>query len=142
MIANLLKEGRNSCSPLQEPPENLLEDYRPIDEQTGVVQRSSECPFVNGSSHLRQLEPPEKQKLSSKIRHRLRKSANSKTFKVLMIVAALLNVLQLVAFFLISFLYLPQRTKKSIKNEDIYFMIDHIADIYVNYNYFAGESVL
>lgn len=112
--------------------------------------RIPECPVNSGSpSKLRRSETQvkgedeeEKLKLCSKIRNKAINSINSRTFRALMIIAAVLNVLQLIAFFLIGVLYLPERTKKNLNNEDIYFMMDHIDDNYVDYDFFINESIL
>ncbi|GAV54643.1 hypothetical protein ZYGR_0AN01110 [Zygosaccharomyces rouxii] len=140
MLVNLFKSHREtSTDPVTECS---------IDDGTSSANQVNipECPVKNRSSS--QLCTPEshdeerKPKFGTRIHNKAISSINSRTFKVLMIIAAILNFLQLTAFFLIGILYLPKRTKKNLKNDDIYFMIDHVADNYVDYDFFANESIL
>ncbi|GCF00229.1 hypothetical protein ZYGM_002663 [Zygosaccharomyces mellis] len=121
---------------------------RSFNEKSSASDKTNlpECPIKNRSSS--QLPRPDscdeegKPQLLTRIHNKLNSCINSRNFKVLMVLAAVLNILQLMAFFLIGILYLPKRTKKSLKNEDIYFIMDHVADNYIDYDFFANESVL
>ncbi|AQZ12633.1 YGL230C [Zygosaccharomyces parabailii] len=141
MVSNPFKRRHNGRSPLQQPPNAAAKDYTPA-EHFENVQHSANYSVMDEVPQVFQTELTEKPKLCSRIHHRMSNYTNSKTFKVLMLVAAGLNVLQLIAFFLVSVFYMPKRTKRNIKNDDIYFIIDHIADEYVRYDYFVDVSVL
>lgn len=121
---------------------------RSFNEKSAASDKADlpECPIKNRSSS--QLPRPDgcdeerKPQLPTRIHNKVNSCINSRNFKVLMILAAVLNILQLVAFFLIGILYLPKRTRKNLKNDDIYFMMDHVADNFIDYDFFANESVL
>lgn len=108
-----------------------------------------ECPIKEGSPpQLRSPDDHEKESKPSKpnictrIGKKFLNFIYSRNFKVFMILAAIVNVLQLITFFLICILYLPKRTRKNLNNNEIEFIVDHIADKYIDYDFFANESVL
>ncbi|CAR31071.1 hypothetical protein ZYGR_0P03770 [Zygosaccharomyces rouxii] len=140
MLVNLFKSHKER--PVDPVTECSFNDGTPSPDKSSIP----ECPVKNhNSSQLRRPQSHDeerKTKFYSRICNKVINSINSRTFKVLMILAAVLNVLQLIAFFLIGVLYLPKRTKKNLKNDDIYFMMDHVADNYIDYDFFLNESVL
>lgn len=66
----------------------------------------------------------------------LSKVAQCKTFKRVLLLIVILNIVQIIIFFIVTTTFLPLRTKRLLDSGDTGFIIRHIPDEYVDYNYF------
>lgn len=67
---------------------------------------------------------------------------NSKNCKNILMGAAILNTLQLLIFFMLSLFILPVQTSRRLSTGDVYFIMEHVPDEYIDYDYFQSQTVL
>lgn len=70
------------------------------------------------------------------------KFANSKSCKNILMGAAVLNALQLLIFFMFGIFILPVQTSRRLSTGDVYFIMEHVPDEYIDYNYFKSQTIL
>lgn len=66
----------------------------------------------------------------------------SKTSRKILLFVSVLNVLQLILFFIVTVFILPITTAKLLYTDDVEFIMDHIPDRYIDYEYLHSQSLL